>query len=302
MNTIEVSLGTLVDRALEELRSQYEVGRPLVRSDSLTPEDNQFTLSASVNVGDVLEFGAELMLVTNKTTGTTPTYTVYRGWDNTEATVHDPNEAGFVNPTFSRKAAASGVKRSLTCIESTQAGLMFLKTETYTPVADPFDTSTGLLVVELPEETRDVLYVRHGLLDVRRTRFLDNVSILTYETGKVLALPLGWDATMTVDVTREVPYRWSSYPDEPTEDDTIEMPEGCDYLPSSYATAWVISGREVSRTEIDRSEEWNRTEPTRGGVAQSVVRDKWQQFYRKLDEARRLNVPLPTRPFVTMAH
>jgi hypothetical protein len=298
MNTVTVTLGTLVDRALEELRSQYEVGRPVVRSDSLDPTDNQFTLNISVNVGDILEFGSELMLVTVKSTATPAVYTVLRGWDNTTAIARDANEAGYVNPTFSRKAAASGVKRSQSCIES--APIPFLKTEEYTPVADPFDTSNGYNVVELPEETTDVWYVRDGVRDIPRCRFLDNVATTTYDTGKVLVMPLGWDATWTVMVTRQVPYRWDSYPDDPDEDAEIELPEGCDYLPSTYATAWVISGREVSRTEIDRSEEWNRTEPTRGGVAQSVVRDKWQQFYRKLDEARRLDVHTPRRPFVSM--
>lgn len=301
MNTVTVTLGTLVDRALEELRSQYEVGRPVVRSDSLTPSTTQFTLNvANVNIGDVLEFAAELMLCTAKTTGTTPTYTVIRGWDNTQATSHDANEAGFVNPTFSRKAAAAGVKRSLSCIQST-AGLEFLKTEDYVAVADPYDTSVGITVIELPEETLDVWYVRSGIANVRRWRFMGNVATTTYDTGKILVLPLGWDTTTTVAVTRLVPYRWSSYPDDPDEEDEIELPEGTDYLPSTYATAWVISGREVSRTEIDRSEEWNRSEPARGGVSQSVVRDKWQQFYRKLDECRRIDAPMPTRPYVPMA-
>jgi hypothetical protein len=94
---------------------------------------------------------------------------------------------------------------------------------------------------------------------------------------------------------------WSSHPTEPTESATVTLPEGAEDLPALYASAWAVSSREISRGEIDRAEEWNRSEPQRGGVSLSLSKMLWQNFYRSLDEVRRLS-PLPVnRPYVKMS-
>ena len=295
MNLLTLTLGTIIDRALSEARNQYEVGRPCVRADLLTPTTTTFTLNVSANISDILEFGSELMLISDKSLDAIPVYTVIRAYFGTVADARPTNEPGLINPTFTRKAAADGALRSFSAM---QAGdLPILRTEQYTGVPDPADISSGVLVVELPANTIEVWYVRCGLEDIPRARYLENVPLVTYPTGRVLALPFGWDITWLVDITRETPYRWSTYPADPVDASTIEVPEGSEFLPSCYATAWMLSGREVSRSEIDRSEEYARTVGLREGITRSVVREAWQTFYRKLDEASRHNHPLPTRPY-----
>ncbi|MDQ3222140.1 MAG: hypothetical protein M3Q75_01500 [Gemmatimonadota bacterium] len=300
MNLLTLSLGTIVDRALQEVRNQYEVGRPCVRNEGIDVTLNTFTMNVSANISDILEFGNELMLVTAKSGDLVPIYTVVRGYFGTTAIVHVAGEPGLINPTFTRKSAADGALRSFSAM---QAGdLPILTTAQYTVVADPNDMSSGVLVVALPEDTLDVWYVRHGFEDIPRFRYMEYTPTATYSTGKVLALPYGWDVTWKVDVTRQTAYRWSTHPAAPVEASTIQVPEGGEYLPSTYASAFLLTNREVSRSEIDRSEEFGRTVGIQQGVTRSVVRDAWQTFYRKLDEARRQNPPQPPmRPYVTWA-
>lgn len=294
-NLLTVSLATLVDRALRDVRNQHEVGKPTALSAAINSTETQLTLTAEANETDTLEFGSELMLVTVKSSDPTPVYTVIRGYFDSTAASHASGAAGLINPTFTRRAATDGVMRSLSAIDSTR-GLRLLKTEEYTPVPDPFDVNSSRFVIEVPSETRDVWYVRLGLDEVPRWRFYDNVATATYSTGKVVRSPC--DDSAALSVTREVPLRWSSHPADPAESDTVELYEGAEWLPSCYATAYLLAGREYSRTDLDRSEEFGRTEPVRDGVSRSIVRDAWQTFYRKLDEARRLDTPMPTRPFV----
>ncbi len=301
MNLVTVTLATIVDRALQEARSHYEVGRPCLRSVSLDATANTFTLNVAAAVGDILEFAAELMLVTAKNTDPNPIYTVARGWNGSTAVAHSANETGFINPSFTRKGASEGAQRSLSAIEA--GNLPILRTARYTPTVDPNDallpTPTGQLVVELAADTSDVWYVRNGIEDIPRARFRDNLPVTVYTTGRCLFLPLGWQATWNVDVTRLTPYRWSTYPAAPTEAATLEIPEGAEFLPSCYATAWLLTGREVSRSEIDRTEEYSRTIGLRDGVTRAVVREAWSTFYRKMDEARRLNPPIaPMREYI----
>ena len=56
----------------------------------------------------------------------------------------------------------------------------------------------------------------------------------------------------------------------------------------------MVDSREISRTQIDRTEEWSRTEGFERGQTGALVRARWQAFYRALDEARRLNPPPQT--------
>jgi hypothetical protein len=172
----------------------------------------------------------------------------------------------------------------------------------FTAIDDPSETVDGRTVVELPAGTTDVLAVRYGLDDIPGWNpQLTGVDEAVYSTGRVLVLPYGWSTDWGVSVTYELPYRWSSYPDPPDEDDTVQLPEEAEWLPSVYASAYLLSGREYSRTELDRAEEQSRTEPVRGGASRAVVRDAWATFYRKLDEARRVDNLIPGRPYAPMS-
>lgn len=299
MNLLSVTLGTLIDRSLAEIRNQYEVGRPVVRAAALTPTTTTYTLNVSANVGNVIEWpDGELNLITEKSNDATPVYTVRRGYFGSQANSHTANEVGILDPTFTRRQASLGVQRSFTAIE---AGKVWPRTTaSFTPVDDPAATIEGRVIVELPAATVDVLAVRYGLDRVPGWQFIDNLPTATYTTGKVLLLPFGWDDAWDVSVTYQTPFRWSSYPAAPDEDDTVQLPEEAQFVPSCYATAYLMSGREYSRTELDRAEEQSRSEPVRGGASRATVRDAWATFYRKLDEARRADNLIPDRPYVEM--
>lgn len=294
-----VTLGTLIDRALKQVRGPYEVGRPIARSVSLDAVTTTFTLTGTVAPLEILEFGSELMLVTLKSTDPDPVYTVIRGYYGTTATTHGANEAGLAGPIFTRQAAKDGVVACFPHLEAN--GLPLVQTAVMDPVTDPALTLDGRVVVELPADTREVYSVRYGLEDVPRWRLFEALPTSVYSTGKALFLPYGWAAGYELYVTYSTPYRWSGHPTggEPTsESETVTLPEEAVYLPSTYAAAWMLQGREISRHELDRSEEWARTEPLRGGVSGQVVQRHWQKFYRDLDEAKRIDPPLPRRPFV----
>jgi hypothetical protein len=298
VNLLSIPMSTLVDRALADVRNQYEVGRIAVRSDSIDADDTQFTLDTAANVGNILEFGSELMVVRVKSNDVNPVYTVKRGWFGTTPAAHDANDVGLIDPTFTRRQAALGVQRAFPAM---MAGRVWPRvTSALTAIDDPSATVDGRTVVELPLPVVDVIAVRYGLDDVPGWNLLTDYDTDTYD-GPPIILPFGWSTEWGVSVTYQTPYRWSSYPDEPGEDDTVDVPEEAQFVPSAYATAYLLSGREYSRTELDRSEEQARTEPVRGGASRAVVRDAWATFYRMLDEARRVDPLLPMRPYVSMS-
>jgi hypothetical protein len=297
MNTVSVTLSALVDKALLELQGPTGAGRQVVMSGTVLtdPASRQLTLAGTdtVAVSDVIQFSDELMLVTDVTDGV---ITVSRGYYGTLATTYQDGQVGFVNPPWPRKRVAEGVKRSFPRLEA--LGVPLVRSATFSRVAD-------MQYVEMPAETRDVLHVGYfdssgRFWDIPQWRYFQDLPTSKVTSGKIVRLPSFVANADELEITYRVPYRWANHPDAPYGDTTIEVPEGAEDLPSTYAAAWCLSAREVSRSELDVAEEWNRGEPQRGGVSLSLVRAKWQEFYRALDEARRLN-HIPThRPYVRM--
>ena len=278
-----------------------ETGRLVTLGSSLTVDQTQFTLTAgtSASVNSLLEFGSELMLVTAKTGDVDPQYTVARGYYKTVKVAHASQEVGSTDPQWPRHRVAEAIRRAFPRMEA--MGLPIVKTGIFFPY-EAINERGPRLVCELPKETRDVWSVRAGLNEVRRWEFIDNLPSGAYTTGRVVALPRG-DVRINDElwVTYRVPYRWSTHPDVPDESSTIIVPEGAEDVPAAYAAAWLVSAREVSRMELDRAQEYNNTEPVRGGVSAGLVRAKWMEFYRILDEARRLDPPMPRRPYLRRA-
>jgi hypothetical protein len=301
MNTVTVSLEALVDKALYELQGPAEQGLLV----SLTSEaladaaDTEFTLTGDIgaNVSDLIEFGSELVLVTDKSEDATPVYTVSRGYYGTTAVAHSQGTVGVVNPQYPRIRVAEGVRRSLARLEA--LGLPLLMSGTFT-------RTTNLQYVEMPAETRDVLHVGYfepttgRFWDIPGWRFYDNVPTGKVSTGKIVRLPRFVYNADQLEVTYKVPYRWSNHPSAPTESATVDLPEGAEDLPAIYAAAWLVTAREVSRADLAKAEEWNHAEPMRGGVSTGLIRLKWQDFYRTLDEAKRLQPAPVHRPYVKM--
>jgi len=302
VNTITVTLGSLVDRVLLEL--QDPTSAPLHTTLAVAIDASVTTLTlasaASANISDVLECDSELLLVTAKTSDPVPVLTVSRGYYSSTAAAHSLGAIAAVNPRHPRVRIADAVRRAFPRLEA--LGLPLVETTSLARVA-------GAQYAVLPQSTRDVLrvgYVNPSTFkwhDLGNWEFIDNYPTGLVSSGKVLRIGSLIADDDTLQVTCQVPYRWSSHPTAPTEAATITMIEGSEDLPAVYSTAWLLSRREIARTDLSRSEEWNQGEPSRGGVSAATVRLQWQEFYRALDEARRLvrgSVPVH-RPYVTMA-
>ena len=133
-------------------------------------------------------------------------------------------------------------------------------------------------------------------------------------TGRALQISRAFQDADEVIVTYTVPYRWltgvSTYGYTPFDlsgvgtgwlgTATVEMTQGAEDLPALYARAFLIGGREVSRLELNRAEEWSRQETGRGGSSLGYVRQFWTDFYRALDEAKRVNAIPPVRLYRPM--
>lgn len=300
MQTTTVTLSDMINRTLFELEAATEKGVPVVMSSLDTLEndtDTQFKLaSGQLAVSDIVEFGSELCLVTVKSGATPPIYTVQRGYYNTTPVEHVGGTVGHANPQFPRRRIADFLDRARTRMEA--LGVPMVTSETV-------DREAGLRQVVLPADTRQVLQVLYVNPSTGRVLELDgwfeymNVPVTVASTGKLLMLP--WyvtDSDELVLVYTE-PHVWgtATFPDETA---TLSLPVGTEDVPVAYAAAMAVGGREISRQQLDRAEEWARTEPLRGNGGGALVRAKWQDFYRVLDEARRVvqaEVP-KTRPLI----
>lgn len=297
MNTLTVAMSSFVDRALLELQGPSAIGAHAVMSSTLTAVTTPATFTVvnagQINVSDLVEVGAELMLVTAKTSDATPVITVSRGYYGSTVTTHASGDVATINPAYPRVRVAEAVRRSFSTLES--MGLPLTSTGTYQRVA-------GYRRVLLPASTRDVLRVSYiatdgRWVDIPQWDFIDDVPTALYSTGKILKVPSFVADDDSLQVTVRVPYRWSNHPTPPVEADTISILEGAEELPSIFAAAWLIGAREITRQQVERSEEWNQAEPGRGGVSLSLLRGKWQDFYRRIDECKHLYTPPVHRPY-----
>lgn len=298
MQVLSRTLTQFVDAAKIDLQQPAEEGLRVVLSADITDAATTFELTdadAAVNVSDLIEFGDELVLVTAKSADASPVYTVARGYYNSTAAAHTAaTDIGVVNPQFPRIQIIEGVKRAFTRLDA--LGVPLVESATYTiSTASDYD-------LELPAGTREVFSVMYvdttdRIQELDGWRFHQDLPTGTYTNGNSLRLPRYVKNGWTLHVTYRSPYRWSTYPSEPVAASTIDIPEGAVDLPSLYAAAYCISRREVSRQDIDRADEWAAQEATRGS-GPAIARLMWQEFYRSLDEARRVLYVPARRPFI----
>ncbi|MBA3403984.1 MAG: hypothetical protein H0U13_04725 [Gemmatimonadaceae bacterium] len=286
-------MSTLIDRTLEEIQAPNEVGKTVVLVTALAVGDTQSALTGTASVTNVIEFGSELLLVTAKSSDVVPIYTFQRGYNRTTAAALTAGAVGYLDPQFPRYRVMQAVRRAFDALEA--MGVPLIKSEMLTPAASPFTDDTQL-TLDPGEAVREVLDVRLNQYSVANWEFIDNVPVVEAPSGNLIRLRWGANSADTFSVTYRVPYRWLpiTTPISVTEASTIEIPEGAEFLPSAYAAAWLCNAREVSRHDLDRVSEWTEGEPTRAGVSARMVQAQWQAFYRRLDEARRLN-PIPKR-------
>lgn len=279
-------LGDLVEQSISSMLRPAE--RPLqleVAAGLNTNSDRLLTLSdgASVGVSSLLEHQDELMLVTAKSDDLVPVFTVSRGYAG--SAVRSPLLSGATvrrDPPFARSEVGLWVRRSV------------LNLEAHLPRVDSFESlrEPGRQRIVLPADTLDVVQVRHmnylsfRTVDVGGWQFEDHLPAGVVATGKMLRLPAGIGDDDSLIVTVKRAYAWVG---SGTEDDTIDLPVGADDLPVLYASAYGQMRREVSRAELDKIEEWNQDQAIRAGVNLRLTRELWAEYYRRLDEARRVH-------------
>lgn len=281
-----VTRGELIDEALDVLyRSVERPGIVVVGSDDLaSSSDTQLTLSYGaddVSVTDLLEINQELMLVTAKSDDATPVFTVQRGWLSTpvESSVATGSSLK-VNPTWLRRDVSRHVTRALT--GPIQTYLPNVVTSEYTIADDSF-------VVELPAETLRVIevkqFVHNTMSPVEGWVYDDNLPASVSSTGKALLFQRTYPSPYDdIIVVSHEDYEWSGS----GEAATVTLEDGTENLPSTYAVCRLITGREVSRSDLDKLEEWPQEQTSvRSGTSLRVVQSMWQDFYRQIDEARR---------------
>jgi hypothetical protein len=305
MNTTTTTLGALVDQALAGLQASSELGRRILLGTTIDADDTAYTVSDAtlVNVTDRIEFGVEQHFVTVKSDDTaSATLTVIRGYDGTTAAAHTSGDVGAVNPPWTRKRVADQIVAAFPYMEGNRLPLIVTSAD-LTPEADPLDTYVWL--IDIPAAARGVYLVRAGLRDVNGWEFIDNLpttGTYAYTTGSVVRLP-PWSEAYNPEVTPEnlvftvvykAAYTWSA--DPPVEASTIEIAEGTAEVPVRYAVWRLVEAREVSRHQIDRSEEYMQGLRETGPQLVRLVRES---FFSCLDVARRLEPAPRSRPFVS---
>ena len=241
-----------------------------------------------------LELGSEVCLVTGVSADTVPVITVNRGYVNTTKSAHPTGTTVKIEPLWTREEVARWVKRAY--------NVVFNK---YLPrkVTDVYTREDDLQYITLPTDTLQVFSVRHmstvsgRVVDIGQWRWETDIPGELVSTGNLLRVPSTIENDDELIVVYQRPYTWTG---TGTEDDTIDQPYGSEDLAPLWASAYAMARREVSRSELDKIEEWNQDQAIRAGVNLRAIRDAWGEFYRRLDEARDLH-PVPRhRPYRKM--
>jgi len=299
VNLVSVTLGELVDAALQGLQGPPELGRRIVLGTTINTSATTYQVSDAtlLNATDILEWDDELHFVTDKTDDTaTATLTVVRAYAGTTARAHTAGDVGTINPRFSRHQVQRTVMQAFPYLEANRLPLVATSAEAAATVDPNFER---VLILTVPAEARHVYLTRSGLYEIPNCRYIDNLPAADYPTGKVVRLPrfaLGTDALFSF--VYSTPYRWT--PNPPVDETaTIEMVEGSTDVPVAYTIWQLVSDRETSRRQIDRSEEFPNQLNGESGLA--LVRLKQNEFYACLDAARRLNPPPKRRQYIGRA-
>ena len=298
-----ITLEELVEDTLSTVYHDSE--RPLrvaVGSSSLaTSSSTTFTLGvvpSSVVATDLLEFGDELMMVTGVTADADPVYTVTRGYAGTTAIGGiATGEYLSKQPLWPRIRVRDAVlqyfKRDV---------LPAITSEQYT-----IDSSTTQQIT-LPANTMRVLAVRYSnpvsgrIIDLPYWQFEDYLPAVIASTGKALRVSNTIVLADELIVTRRIPWEFVTSQDlNPASGDSILMPYGSQNLPVLYATAYLLSGHEVKRSDLSSVGEWSQEAAIRNGTNIRLVAARWKEFWAAVDDAKHIvNVP-KHRPFRKMA-
>lgn len=285
--TTTVTLGDLVNETLAELYAVTEYPRSVTVGSAALETVQATTLTLgdgadSVGVSDVLEAPAgELLLVVGKSSDAVPVFTVSRGYMGTARETVATGGTLLLNPTHPRTRIVRALQRAFDGPLTAHLPLI---------TSEVFNQPDDMVHVPLPERCLRVFEVRYmdpgagRIIDIDGWVFEDHVPVTVVPSGKALRVPTVVAPDDDLWVTYHSVYEWSG--------DTVRLPVGARDLPVLFAVAYLVSGREVSRTELDRVEEWNQEQAVRQGISIRITRELWGNFYRRLDEAKRVN-PVP---------
>lgn len=298
--TTTMTLGGLIDDTLEMLyrtsERPYQVAVGSNALDSAT--DNQLTVddASRVQQTDVLELGDEMVLITGKSSDSTPVVTVARGYAGTSASSgHATGTTALINPPWPRSSIGTYVQRGLSSLMNAQ--VPYTTTESLSRVTDK-------QYIVMPADTMRVYSVRHmigqtgRIMDVGGWQFEQDLPAGLVSTGKALRLPTSVENNDSVIVMYQLPYSFSGS----GEAATVSLPVGCEDIPSLWAAAYAVTRREVNRTDVDKIEEWNQEAAMRQGVNLRWARELWGEVYRRVDEAKSMQNLPRHRPFRKMPH
>lgn len=325
LSLIEDSLGLLyrnADRPLTVFFVSPVVG-------ATNPTTCTLTDASSVNVGDILEMGQEMLIVTAKSLDTVPVLTVQRGWFGSPVTASGASagDTVIVNPTFPRYRLASHLVK---CLQGPMT-VGIPEVVSYITVA-----TTNQFYINLPVDcikpvrlAYRVIYTSGGAYpfqafqDVSSWHYdadlptgVDSLGNTPFPTGKIINIPpslaiLGVNApTSQVDlfITYERQYQWTpliggSTTSKPVlETDTVNLPVGGEDLPAMYAAYYEASGREMSRLQVDRLEQWQQEASVRTGVSIRMIESWRQQFMQRMEEAQKIKPQRTNRPYRKQRH
>ena len=295
-----LTLSSLIDEALAYLYRAQERPRPCPLNSDINSSATTLQVAdgeAQIHITTVLEFDSELMLVTDVDRSTSPdTFTVSRGYADTTPAAHtSASGTGHINPLFPRREIDRKIREFF--LGPANTWLPKLETTKAAPSSD------AAHFISMPADCIEVLEVRHystvtgKIVHIGNWKLEENLTTADFATGKALSVSAAIRSDDDLMITYKVPHEWSGSGDE---DDTITLTFGMGDIPVLYAAATMITGRELTRLELDHIEEWNQAEAVRQGVPVRYIQQLWQQFYRRIDEARRLQYVPKHRPYRKM--
>lgn len=298
--TVTLTIGELIEETLDHLYRAVE--RPYQVTVGATDlggaGDTTLTINGEDNVfpTTVLEVADELMLVTDKTADATPVFTVARGYAGSNATAgYATGTTMLVNPAWPRHEVDRWIRKFVSTVLNT-----------YLPnvTSAALYRDTDLQYVTMPADTVRIYSVRHlssvtgRIADIGGWQLEQDLPASIAATGKLLRVPSYIANDDELIVTYQTPYTWTGSGDE---SDTVDVPLGTEDLPVLWSVAYGQMRREISRAELDKVEEWNQEQAIRAGVNLRLVREAWGEFYRRIDEARKVQDVPRHRPYRKMA-
>jgi len=161
---------------------------------------------------------------------------------------------------------------------------------------------TDVQYVKMPSDTMRVYSVRHligqtgRIMDVGGWQFEPDLPDGIVSTGKALRTPTSVENEDLLIVLYQTPWSFAGEGD----DGTVDLPVGAEDIPALWAAAYAVTRREVSRTDVEKIEEWNQEAAMRQGVNLRWARELWGEVYRRVDEVKDTQNLPKYRPFRKM--